>query len=261
MIKQIFITLFLLVFATSAQAKSDEDWNKYDTRYFIIYYKNAPVDFVKNVAETAGELYSDIAQTIGFTRYNSWSYEDRAKIYIYDDRESYKVHAKNLEWSGGMAVVSRKEIITYAAAVGFFDSTLPHELGHIIFREFIGYNRVPLWLDEGVAMYQEKAKRWGANKAVLQAIQKGKFIPLNGLNADNLRAVANNEEMINIFYAEAASIVYYMIVELGEARFENFCRRLSDGVSFEEALEASYGRFHNVDQLNDAWVDFLKSQN
>ena len=50
-----------------------------------------------------------------------------------------------------------------------------------------------------------------------------------------------------------------MIVELGESRFELFCRRLSEGMPFEEALDHSYGRFKNIQQLNDAWVEYLKA--
>ncbi len=254
----LYLFLFYVLAANMAWAESD-DWKKYDSRYFVIYYKNAPLDFVKNVSETAGDLYDEIPHNLGFMRYHGWAYENRAAIYIYDDQDEYKRHAKNMEWSGGLANIARKEIHTFPSAAGFFDSTLPHEMAHIIFREFIGNSRIPLWLDEGVAMYQEKAKRWGANKVVMQALQKGTFIPLMDLTAEHLSAM-KSEEIVNIFYAEAASIVYYMIVELGEARFENFCRKLSDGVPFEEALDKNYGRFRNLSDLNDRWVDYLKSQ-
>ncbi len=256
MTRKILILFAFILFAQPVLA-AEEEWHKYDSSHFIIYYKNAPTDFAKNVAETAESLYDEITRNLGFTRYHGWSRDDRAVIYIYDDHDEYKKHARNMEWSGGMANVEKKEIKTYAAESGFFDSTLPHELGHIIFHEFIKYNPVPLWLDEGVAMYQEKAKRWGANKAVQMYLSHGKFIPLNELTRERLFKDPN-KEIVNIFYAESASIVYYMIVEQGESRFENLCRRLSDGIAFEEALDASYGRFTNIQQLNDAWVSYLK---
>lgn len=236
-----------------------DDWRKNDSSHFIVYYKDAPLDFVKTVSETAEELYQQIPRNLGFMRYSGWKYDDRAAIYIYDDREEYQAKSQNFEWSGGAANISQKEIRTFPSAAGFFDSTLPHELAHLIFREFIGNTPIPIWLDEGVAMYQEKAKRWGANKVVLNAMKAGKFIPLTEMTYQRLSA-EKDQEIINIFYAEAASIVYYMIVELGEARFENFCRKLSDGVPFEEALYSNYGRFHNIQELNDRWVDYLKSQ-
>lgn len=257
--KKLFLVVLFCFFAASLTFAKSDGWHKFDSRYFIIYYKNAPLDFVESVSDTASELYNEIPRNLGFIRYDSWTYDNRAAIYIYDDQQEYQTHAKNMEWSGGSANIAQKEIHTFPSAAGFFDSTLPHELAHIIFREFIGNAQVPLWLDEGVAMYQEKAKRWGANKVVMKAIKAGTFIPLSGLTANRLSS-EKSEEIINIFYAESASIVYYMIVELGEARFENFCRKLKDGVAFEEALDKNYGRFRNMQDLNDRWVDYLKSQ-
>ncbi len=255
------LMFFVLVgfFSISFATAEGEPWKKYDSRYFVIYYKNAPLDFVKNVSETASQLYDEIPRNLGFMRYRGWQMEDRAMIYIYDDQGEYQLHAKNLEWSAAEANVSQKEIRTFPSAAGFFDSTLPHELAHIIFREFIGNNSIPIWLDEGVAMYQEKAKRWGANKVVMQAIANNQFIPLTELTAKRL-STEKDKEIINIFYAESASIVYYMIVELGEARFENLCRKLSEGTSFEKALDENYGRFRNIEDLNSRWVEYLQSQ-
>lgn len=257
--KKILFTFLILILGVVGTAGA-ADWRKYDSSHFIIYYKDAPLDFVKSVSETAEELYQQIPRNLGFVRYSGWKYDDRAAIYIYDSQNDYKVDAANMEWSSGHANIARKEIRTYPSAAGFFDSTLPHELAHIIFREFIGNNPMPLWLDEGVAMYQEKAKRWGANKIVLNAMEDGKFLSLMDMTYERL-SKEKDQEIINIFYAEAASIVYYMIVELGESRFENFCRKLSDGIPFVEALETNYGRFHSIEDLNARWVDYLKSLN
>lgn len=257
--KSLLLMIAFCVFGISIASADNAQWKKYNSRYFVIYYKNAPVDFVESVAQTAGELYENIPRNLGFIRYQGWEYDDRAAVYIYDDQAEYQRYAKNMEWSGGLTNVGHKEIHTFPSAAGFFDSTLPHELAHLIFREYIGNTRVPVWLDEGVAMYQEKAKRWGANKVVMQALKSGQFIPLSELTANRLRS-EKNKEIINIFYAEAASIVYYMIVELGESRFENFCRKLSEGVAFEQALDTNYSRFKNIEDLNMRWVDYLKSQ-
>lgn len=237
----------------------DQAWKKYDSRYFIIYYQNAPLDFVETVSETAAQLYEEIPRNLGFVRYKVWEYSDRAEIYIYDDQQEYQSHAKNMEWSSANVNVFAKEIRTFPSAAGFFDSTLPHELAHIIFREFIGNNPIPLWLDEGVAMYQEKARRWGANKDVIKAIKNNKFIPLMQLTLARIKG-EKQQEIINIFYAESASIVYYMVVELGEARFANFCRKLSQGIDFEEALVENYSHLRSVEELNERWVEYLESQ-
>ncbi len=252
-------TLFLLFFiglVSVGLAEEQQKWKESRSSHFLIYYNQAPEDFVKNVELLAEEEYETIAQNLGFTRYEGWTWDQRAKIYIYDDQEHY-IGARNISWSHGMALVKEKVIRTFPTAAGFFDSILPHELGHIIFREFVGYkSKIPLWLDEGVAMYQEKAKRWGANKLVTKALAEGKFIPLKQLSQIMLND-NSDQATVELFYAEAASIVYFMITELGDYRFVNFCRQLKEGCRMDDAIHRAYARFENMNDLNDVWVKYL----
>jgi len=253
------VTVFLTAgFLSLGYCAPKEEWKEHRSYHFIIYYKDIPLDFVKSVEETAETYYQEITRNLGFTRLDNWSWDKRAKIYVYRDGEDYITSAKQAGWSHGVADWMNKEIRTYPAATGFFDSLLPHEMGHIIFREFVGSNPyVPLWLDEGVAMYQEKAKRWGVNKEVKKAIEAGRFIPLSDLST--IRLYSNtDQELVNLFYTEAASIVYYLITELGEYKFVDLCKELKNGKSFEKAIVATYMRFKDMDDLNKAWVDYLK---
>src|SRR6185295_10938486 len=116
---------------------------------------------------------------------------------------------------------------------------------HIIFHEYIGFDvDVPLWFEEGVAMYQEKAKRFGANGDVLRALKNGEFISLTDLT--NMRLYSDSPpDKVQLFYAESASVVNYMISELGENRFAKLCRELKGGGNFMDAMQSSYVRFSN----------------
>ena len=254
------ISLFLCMHLITCicLAAEVENWKEYKTAHFIIYYKNITEDFLKTVENAAENYYDEIAQNLGFVRYKSWTYEERGKIYIYNDAADYTASARQADWSHGAALIHDKTIRTFPSANGFFDSTLPHELGHIIFREFIGEQaEIPLWLEEGVAMYQEKAKRWGANKAVQSAIQNGQFISLTNLSRMRLYNQSDTPT-VELFYAESASIVYYLISEQGQERFVAFCRKLKERHLFEQALKETYVRFNNLDDLNKAWLNYLK---
>lgn len=248
--------VFVLSFAHPAGAQ--DKWNEYKSAHFVIYYKSIPLDFIKTVEGAAEDHYKEIAKGLGFRRDESWLSENRAKIYIYRDSNDYVNEAMQHQWSHGAAFAAEKAIRTFPAAHGFFDSTLPHEMGHIIFREYIGLEpEVPLWFEEGVAMYQEKAKRFGANAAVKEAVENGEFIPLKQLT--DMRLYNNSPaEELGLFYAESASIVYYMISELGEFNFVRFCRALREGKGFTDALQNVYVRFRNLDDLNRAWLNYLE---
>jgi len=233
------------------------EWKEYKRQHFIIYYKDAPFEFVETVEKTSKQYYIEITENLGFTRYKGWHWDERAKIYIYNNSQDYVQTGKRAGWSHGVASPRDKVIRTFPSAHGFFDSTLPHELGHIIFREFIGFKaRIPSWFEEGVAMNQEKAKRWGAHDTVRKAIQEGTFKSLNELSITHL-SNRTSKELVNLFYAESASAVNFLINEYGKQRFVRLCRKLKEGGPFEWALDSIYVRFKKIEDLNDAWVKYL----
>jgi len=254
------ISMIVCMCVVGASAAFAEKWKEYKRQRFIVYYKNAPFDFVESVEKASGQYYLEITDNMGFTRYKGWNWDERAKIYIYDNAKDYVTTGKQAGWSHGVASPRDKVIRTFPSAHGFFDSTLPHELGHIIFREFIGFKaRIPAWFEEGVAMYQEKARRWGAHDTVRQAIENGTFKPLNELSITSLR-YRPSKGLINLFYAESASVVNFLINEYGKQRFVRLCRKLKDGGPFSWALDSIYVRFKNVDDLNKAWVKYLNDE-
>ena len=112
---------------------------------------------------------------------------------------------------------------------------MPHELGAYYFQDYIGYTaEIPLWFEEGVAIYQEKAKRLGSNAAVKEAIENGQFIPLTQLTGVRLYKDTKSQ-VVDLFYSESASVVYYMITELGEQEFYMLCSELKNGTPFQDA--------------------------
>ena len=237
--------------------EDQKEWKEYKSNHFLIYYKDAPKDFVETVEQTAEAYYREITEDLGFQRYNNWAWDQRAKIYIYRDAGDYIDSAKLAKWSHGAAQTRTKTIRTFPSAHGFFDTTLPHELGHIIFREFVGFEvDIPIWFEEGVAMNQEKAKRWGSGKIVLQAIEQDRFIPLGELSHVQLPSDAD-PALVDIVYAESASVVYYIITEFGKQKFVNFCRKLKEKRSFEAAMKTAYFRFEDINHLNKSWINYL----
>lgn len=255
--KKFLLLIGILAFSFNAYA-AEEEWHSAKSSHFILYYKNVPVGFMNNVLDKAEEYYNRIADDLGFTRYNFWLWDNRAKIYIYKDAQDYKLHTGLPHWSSGYASVKEKTIKTYPLDSGFLDRLLPHELGHIIFREFVGFDNrnIPLWLDEGVATYQEGMKRLAARKYVRKAIENNTFVPLDELGKVNLTSL-NDTEAVNIFYLESVCLVDYLIVEFGKDNFVNFCRALRDGKTFDEALDKAYP-FRNLKELNDGWLRFLE---
>jgi hypothetical protein len=247
----IFIFTFSFVFAKSG------DWEMTKSTHFIIYYKNAPEDFLVQLIKEAEDYYDEIADNLGFRRRDFWLWDNRAKIYIYDDKEDYQSATGKPEWSSGFAVPQLKTIHSFPYAKTFFQTILPHELGHIIFREFVGFNnKIPIWLDEGVAAYQENLKYRRAAALVKEALKTDTFIELKDLSSLNPQEI-QDEERVNLFYAEAISIIDYLIKEFGKDNFVFFCQQLRDKGNLEKALAYTYP-FYNLEELGYAWEKYLK---
>lgn len=255
---KIFLSvLILLCCATNAFA--DKDWKEYKTDSFKVLAHQVDGDFVQTVMDEAEITLGQVLDNFGLRRYQIWSRQNPVLIVIYKDEEDYVHNGGQARWSHGAALIQSRAIRTYPSASGFFDSILPHELGHIVLHEHIGTQiPVPLWFDEGVAMYQEKAKNVGSHKAVLEAVKNGAFIPLTELM--NVRLYSQSDSaLVKLFYLESASIVNFMITEFGDYRFKKLCSALKENRSFENAIIDIYPRVKSFDDLNKQWRDFLES--
>ena len=204
--------MVFISFSPYAAAREEAKWNDAKSTHFIVYYKNAPVEFIDRLLNKAESYYDGIATSLGFNRYNFWLWDNRAKIYIYDDASDYKEATSQPSWSGGSTIMAEKIIYAYPSARNFLEETLPHEMGHIIFREFVGFHNpaVPLWLDEGVASYQQKSNSPFTNTLLKEALKKGNFIKLQDLSGFNLFR-ATDVASVQIFYSEAFSVVNFLV--------------------------------------------------
>jgi hypothetical protein len=259
------VLIFLLVvspflFCFNIFAKdADKEWMDKKSIHFIVYYKSGvDQNFVDDIIESSENYYNDIAKNLGYYRYKFWLWDQRAKLYIYPDQPSFQQAMNQPSWSGGCASYYEKTLWTFPHAAGFFDSILPHELGHIIFREFAGFSSIiPLWFEEGTASYQEKSKRYAAKNMVKELLAAGKLLTI-----EQLALVTNTNTMLDkdaaeVFYAESVSIIYFLIEKYGDYRFAKLCKALKESASFDKALKKTYYNIANTQDLQKEWIRFL----
>ena len=171
-----------LIFLSLAQALAEDGpWKVKKSKHFIVYYQQATDDYRSRVAQRAEHYYRSITDYLGLRRVDFWTWGQRCKIYLYPDRQAYLKSSESSSWSRGKVHVIKKEITTYVAREEFLDYVLPHEMGHIIFREAIGFEkRLPLCIDEAVAVLQEKDRQRYLRTAK-KLVQQERFLPLDEL--------------------------------------------------------------------------------
>ncbi|MFA5118867.1 MAG: peptidase MA family metallohydrolase [Candidatus Omnitrophota bacterium] len=259
--KRFLLNMVFIVLANSPAFAAERPWQEAKSTHFIVNYKNAPEDFINRSIEKLESCYERITEKLGFRRYNFWLWDKRAVVYIHDDAGGFHAATGQPSWVSGEARPQEKTIHTFTNASGFFESLLPHEMAHIIFREFVGfYNRaVPVCLDEGVASYQEASRVASAAPVIREALRANALIRLETLVQLNPQLM-NDQDSVRLFYAESVSLVDYLIRTFGQDKFVSFCQALRDKQDLCRALASTYS-FASVTALGDAWMRSFTGSN
>ncbi|MBE0616374.1 MAG: hypothetical protein IH608_00420 [Proteobacteria bacterium] len=259
------LVLGLVAGASSGPAAASEGWTAHASDHFQVFRRGDgdPV-FAAQVSRAAERLYSWIQVDLGLDRVVKrhhlalWLWEGRCSIYLHRDRHEYLQATGAPLWSGGFVRYRERVIHSYADADSFLSSTLPHELAHILFREFVGYDNpvVPRWLDEGVAQYVEHRDSGTEWSEVREMAARGRYLPFASLNRLH---PGPDGSSARIFYGQAASLVHFLIQEYGAGRFVDFCSNLRDGYPVERALSfATGGSLGSMEELEAVWRRFYR---
>lgn len=294
--KRVFVSLVsccaVLLLYVPGFAQISVSWQELKSEHFIVNFNpktqnisETSVDdrFARQVLDKAEYYYTKIADNLGYPRASGfWTWEKRGRIYIYPDKESYLAGSQQKSWSEGMADYSTKTIHSYAGSRHFLDSILPHELAHLIFRDFVGFKgEIPLWLDEGVAQWQETGDSQAFEHYLRALYEKDSLLSLSDmmkldirrLNIKNdglyIRSIKTRsgergvlfltgENLISTYYAQSASLVEFLVEKFGTADFAQFCRQLRDGASLEQAIVSVYIlHMKTLDEFEDRWRMWL----
>lgn len=249
-----------LMFAGCMDARAVQ-WQEVRSEHFIVYYlEDKP--FAGEVSRRAEEYYRRIAADLGYVRYSGfWKWDERAKIYIYRTHEEF-LEETNIprKWAKGVARYEKKEIASFRAHGDFLDGLLPHEIAHLIFRDFVGFplsgEGVPLWIDEGVAQWAEKNTKTRAGGLMRAHLRSGVHIPFSDLTELDVRKV-DDQGMAHLFYVQSITIIDFLIQKYGGERFTRFARGLRDGKSVDAALSAAYTNYiAGINDLEKKWIEY-----
>lgn len=253
------IVLFFLYTAiwlnvpSNAQVSSSL-WQTDKSQHFIINYQKVSPGYIAEVIAKAEKYYNSIVDDLGYRRFDFWSWDNRAKIYLYNTNADYLIDSKRTNWSGACVNVSGRVIISFIGQDNFFDSILPHEMAHIIFREFIGNKAdLPLWIEEGVACSHEYNSLKERLRTIKELIKEGVYIDLVALSTMTDYSKIGPK----VFYSEAAALINFLLKQYGKDAFLDFSRQVRDGVKWQEAFKKSY-HFENLNEFEAKWKEYFR---
>ncbi len=259
--EKIFVTIFLilvLLFNFYNQTYPHPQKAEFIVRrsaHFIFNYtpgiKESWIDRLKSQAEN---FYRIITGEFYLVRDTPWMWENRAKIFVAKDKDDFVRRFPCPVWSGACVDYRKKIIYTYIDQT-FLTSILAHELTHIIFREYVGQTiELPLWLDEGVALYVEckytDSPYRMSEDLVKEMIKKDSYIEWEKMNKITKNYLEKSEQdFVRQFYLQAWSMVNFLRKRFGKIKFKELIDYIKKGNTAEKALFSVYG-------LIDDWSDF-----
>jgi len=180
------------------------------------------------------------------------------KIYIYastSDLQGAMIFPQ--EWTGGAAFTAFSTI-----AIGITPSELDwgkralvHELTHLVVHQatFSPYGQLPLWLDEGLATYNEGELDLVFRSSLQKAILENELISVRSLCSP----FSAETEKARLSYAQSYSLVEYLLDNYGQERMLELLAILKQGSTYDEALTEVYG--FDIEGLDARWRGTLAS--
>jgi hypothetical protein len=137
-------------------------------------------------------------------------------------------------------------------------ATMKHELCHLLLHHHIPRERLPRWLDEGIAQWVSggmtevviNRKRSALEGAVLS----GRYIKLRSLT----KHFPREEEFLMLAYEQSKSLVEYMIRRYGLSGIFDLMNRLAAGEDIDGAILDSFSI--SLGELERAWYEDLRKR-
>lgn len=132
---------------------------------------------------------------------------------------------------------------------------MAHELTHLVIHQetFNPYNDLPVWLNEGLAMYFEGDLQTPFANALARAIATNTLLTVRSLSSP-FSAFADEATLA---YAESHSMVELLITKYGQSKMLDLLNTFRAGSGYDAALTKVYG--FDMDGLNSLWRQTIKA--
>lgn len=208
---------------------------------FIVRARNQAL---AQLASKKSEYYLDEIM-YRFMRGRAWP--RRTTITIYADHTEYVRKSGMPPWSGGGFMYEQISIDSVIRRVVLFQldpkgkyrrnlltEVLPHELTHLVLREYFGERRMPLALNEGLAMYMEEGTGEQSHSKMIKPAKQGKHMPFAKLYEST--EYPKQWGKIGAFYAQSASATRFILSLLGRDGAATMLEEIKRGWPMKEAL-------------------------
>lgn len=225
-------------------------WRSLDSDSLNLFWYEGTTDFAQALVDAGEESLERMRQVTGA------EVERKIQVYIYASSE--EMQAATLfapDWSGGLAFPSHSTVLIGIPTTGldWGKRALRHELTHVMigYYTFSCVDSMPIWLDEGLAMYAEGDMQPSDAELLSQAIEQDTLLSVRELG----EIFSNDPELASLSYAQSLSLVEFLIDRYGQEQMLQLLGEFKEGMPEDGALMAVYGM--DRDGLEAAWREWV----
>lgn len=237
-----------LIAKVSREAKVEASFNSKEGSHFNVKYEGGESDVAGHVvAITLEEAYHKVGSDLGF-------YPDDSITTILYSATQFMDLTRAPAWSGGIydgkiripvgGLRERTEVL---------EKVIFHEYAHAVVHR-MGGGRVPVWLNEGIAQYED-GRNEGRDDMFRYLASAEKLVPLKYLEGSFMGL---NQNQAIVAYAEALSAVKYIVDEYGMGILTGLLSSYRDGKGSERAIKDTFQMTY--DEFQESWIRNLKKR-
>jgi hypothetical protein len=225
-------------------------WQQIESKSLVLHWYDGSQDFAQTLLAAGQATIDRLEENIGTAD------DQPIRVYVYpspEEMQSATLFAPS--WSGGLAFTDHSALLL---AVGSGEEdwgkrVISHELTHIVVGRYVFscVTSMPIWFNEGFAMYSEGEPEAYYVSLLNTAIKDDDLLSVRELG----QIFSNDPSMASLSYAESQSLVSFLIEKYGEDKIPLLLDRFKEGATEDRALEEVYG--FDRDGLEAAWREWI----
>jgi len=237
-----------LIAKVSREAKVEDSFNNKEGSHFNVKYEGGESDVAGHVvAIILEEAYQKVGSDLGF-------YPDDSITTILYSATQFMDVTRAPAWSGGIYDGKiRIPVGGLRERTAVLEKVIFHEYTHAVVHR-LGGGRVPVWLNEGIAQYEDGRNR-DSDDLFRYLASAENLVPLKYLEGSFMGL---NQNQAIVAYGEALSAVKYILDEYGMGMFTRLVNNYKDGKDSEAAIKDTFQMTYK--EFQESWIRNLKKR-
>ncbi|MBI4368426.1 MAG: tetratricopeptide repeat protein [Candidatus Omnitrophica bacterium] len=227
----------------------DKMQQQYSDEHFIIRYRRSGSLEGSRIREFLREAYRSISQDFGY--YPKY----KVPVLLYDYEEYRELSSTAPHWSGAL-FDGKIRLPVYDNGGKTADlnendlkKLIYHELTHAFVLD-LSQLKCPVWLNEGLAQYEENKIQPVHLRLLAQAVRKKDLIGIDELMFLD-PSLTKSQEKVVLFYLQSFSFTAYLVEQRRFYSMKQLLLEVGKETRFREAFEKAFGR-----TIEDLWGDW-----